>query len=53
MLALNKPVYLLLTDNKGSIYFDNWIKLRSKGNVQADIYLTFAMKTKIVIDPVC
>ena len=26
MLALLKPEYLLLTDNKQSLYFDDWIK---------------------------
>ena len=55
MLALVKPEYLLLTNNKQSIYFDDWIKkLWSKGcNAQVGIYLTFAMKMKIGIDPVC
>ena len=55
MLAFVKPEYLLLTNNKQSIYFDDWIKkLWSKGcNAQVGIYLTFAMKMKIGIDPVC
>ena len=30
MLPLIKPKYLLLTDNKQSIYFDHWIKPSSK-----------------------
>ena len=54
MLTLIKLEYLLLTDNKHSIDFDHWIKLSSKGcNAQVGIYLTFAMKMKIGIDPVC
>ena len=55
MSALVKPEYLLLANNKQSIYFDDWIKsLSSKGcNAQVGIYLTFAMKMKIGIDPVC
>ena len=54
MLALIKQEYLLLTDNKHSIYFDYCIKLLSKVcNAQVGIYLTFAMKMRIRIDPVC
>ena len=55
MLALVKPEYLLLTNNKQSIYFDDWIKkLWWKGcNTQVGIYLTFEIKMKIGIDPVC
>ena len=53
MLALIKPEYFLLTDNKHSIYFDHWIKLSSKSwNAKVDIYLVFAIKVKIGIDPV-
>ena len=55
MLALLKPEYLLLTDNKQSLYFDDWIKkFWSKGcNAQVGIYLTFSAKVKIERDPVC
>ena len=55
MLTLVKLECLLLTNNKQSIYFDDWIKkLWSKGcNAQFGIYLSFAMKMKIGIDPVC
>ena len=54
MLTLVKLESLLLTDNKHTIYFYHWIKLSSKGsNAQVGIYITFAMKMKIGIDPVC
>ena len=52
MLALVKPEYPLLTNNKQSIHFDDCIKkLRSEDwNAQDSIYLIFPMKIKIGID---